>query len=130
MKVVQVDIIHGDKVRDDFMHACDIFEKGKILADYESYEVSGEPDLDKLTETMQKTFEQAGRVVAFVSIRTIDGVKNTKYPAYIKPEVQTISNGRSFGLFHKMLKQLGYTVETDEYVKVTSAKFLEHECQD
>ena len=46
---------------------------------------------------------------------------------YIRPGVQTISNGKSFGMFDVFLKQkhFGYIVKTSKSRQVLSVKFIE-----
>jgi hypothetical protein len=115
---VELDLFYGDGFKNDFMHACDMFERGKQLATYEQFVVTGKPDLENLCENTKNALEKLGKNVVFVGIRNIDGKRINDPKPYIKPLTQTISNGKQFGLFKEMLEQLKYKVEVDEFMQV------------
>lgn len=123
MKVI-IDVIHGDRKQNDFMHYCDVFENSKQLGKYESFVVEGEPDLENLTINIKKSLEAAGESVVFVSIRQVGPTLTNDYERYIMPGVSTISNGHKWGMFHKMLKDLGYEAETNQYMRVEKVKLV------
>lgn len=123
MKII-IDAIVGEKKRNDFMHACDVFESFKHLGEYMCLKATASEGFvpSEFIEKVKKQFESGDVNVIFISIKSIDGTLNKDYPPYIKPGVSSISNGHQFGLFDNMLKSLGYTVETDQSRKVLSAK--------
>jgi|GEM_PF-2895942 len=120
---VSFDIIQGDKKVNDFMHAADVFEKGKQLGEYQNmnFEITGqgEPDwqeaVDKIFENSIEKFN-----VLFVSIREINGKNPEKPYLKFKEGVQSVSDGKQWGLFSDCLNQLGYQCETNETMHVTS----------
>lgn len=123
MKVI-LDIFEGDATLNSFMHSCDVFKKGKQLANGCQLEIEGEPNVDKLTDTIKSAFEQNKRNVVFISVREVDGKLVNHYPQYLKSGVQTISDGQKFGLFKDMLAQIGYEVKTNKHVVVEEAKLI------
>lgn len=120
-KKIIIDVVHGDTKINAFMHAADVFESGKQLGEHQTIEVTGDPDLEKLSLNLKETFEKADRNVSFIGIRTVDGVRVEPRP-YIRPNTQSISDGHNFGLFKNLLESLGYQVETTQYMHVTSIK--------
>ena len=121
---VQVDVFHGDKFRNNFMHYADVFEDGKQLANYECFIITGRPNLEKLSINIKESLEKLNRNVVFVAIRSVDNVRVSNPNAYIKPNVQTISmvqNGNlGFAMFNDCLLNLGYKVVTNECMQVLS----------
>lgn len=121
---VYVDIIHGDKKVDQFMHACDVFEAFKVLGEHNSLEVEGDGiDLDNLCENIKNSYEKSGRIVSFVAIKRVGATYTNEYKNYIRPGTAAISTGHQWGMLHKILSGLGYKVETDSQMRVISAKF-------
>ncbi|MEK6828901.1 MAG: hypothetical protein AABY15_02160 [Nanoarchaeota archaeon] len=121
---VKVDVIIGDKMMNNFMHACDMFEDSKQLGKYEQMVVSGKPEMDlkNLSRNLKDALEKSGMNVVFVSVRQIGPTLTNDYDRYIMPGVSAITDGHKWGMFHKLLEGLGYEVETDNQMKVTSAK--------
>lgn len=121
---VKIDVIMGKKIMNNFMHACDMFENSKQLGEYEQMVVSGEPGMDmkNLTRNLKDALEQSGMNVVFVSIRQVGPTLTNDFDRYIMPGVSAITNGHNWGMFHKLLKGLGYEVETDQQMKVMSVK--------
>jgi len=125
---VSIDIIQGDKKINEFMHAADVFEKGKQLGEHQNmnFEITGkdEPNwqeiVDKIFESSSKEFN-----ILFVSIREIDGKTPKESFVRFKEGVQSISNGKQWGLFSDCLNQLGYQCEVNDIMHVTSI-FLPH----
>jgi hypothetical protein len=119
-----LDVICGDKMmklQNNFMHACDVFEKGKHLGQHLQLEATGNPNMEKLCENVKNAYEQASEgYVLFIAIRTIDGERCKEPQAIFNKGIQTISDGSNFGLFKNILKQLGYEAETNEYMMVES----------
>jgi hypothetical protein len=116
------------KFQNDFMHAGDVFEKGKQLAKFFQAEIKGDPNLDMVCENFKNAMDRAGGYSVFVAIRSVDGERCTEPRAYIMEGVQTISmeqNGSlGWGLFKDMLETLGYTVETNEHMVVEKVSYL------
>lgn len=127
MPIIVFDIIHGSRIQNDFMHAGDVYEKGKQLGNYEPYRLkyAGAPtddNLISLQKLLKDAFEAVGQHIIFLSI-IHDGIKYINHiPPYIKPDVQTISTGHHWILFRDMLTSLGYEVTTTEYMQVLTAK--------
>jgi hypothetical protein len=136
---ITLDIIGGDpamKMQDEFMHACDVFEKGKRLGEVMAMSVSANkntnnnktddpnPDptldetLEKICQHVKDTFTKAGGFALFVAVREIDGKRCLTPHACFEEGIQTISNGNKFGLFKNYLEILGYKAETDEHMHV------------
>ena len=126
MKII-LDVIAGDKMRDKLMHSADLFEQGKILGEHNTFEVNGTKKIkiNEVTTNVAKAFEEGGNlVVSFVGIRSIDGKPVKDAMVYLKPGVQSISDGHNWDIFKKLLNGLGYTkVETTEYMQVTSVNW-------
>lgn len=134
-----VDMIYGDAMQNKFMHAADVFEAGKILGSHERIKVRAEAldedaknaFLNNLIQSIKSALESEQKVVSFIAIREINliispeethSIKNTSIEPYIKPNVQTISNGQQYSLFSDLLNKLGYEVTTSEYMHVLTAK--------
>jgi len=118
---IELDLFYGDDFKNRFMHAADVFEQGKQLAEYNQFVVTGTPDLNKLCDNMKNALEKTGKNVVLVAIRSINGKRVTPRP-YIKPNVQTISDGKKFGLFKDMLERIGYKVDVSECMQVINIK--------
>ena len=120
MKVI-LDIIHGNKTQNEFMHHCDVFENSKQLGKHEELCVSGKDgiDIDNLTTNLKDAYEKSGRNVVFVSVKQVGSTLTNDYERYIMPNVSTISSGKKWGMFKDGLERMGYEVETDEHMRVT-----------
>jgi hypothetical protein len=130
MKII-FDIFEGDDLQNKFMHYCDVFEEGKQLAEYYQVEMTAEKiendepiDFNKLIIKLKTVLEQAKRNVVFLGICEIDDKKTNEYLPFIKEGTQTITSGRHWGMFHDMLKTIGYKVETNEHMAVINAKLI------
>lgn len=112
----------GSKIN-ELMHAADLFEPGKILANHDQIIVEGKPNLEKLCENLRAAWEEQGGYVVFAGINSINGIKSKGHPVYFKEEVQSLSmvqnNDLGWGLFKEILEKLGYEVETDQTMHVT-----------
>jgi hypothetical protein len=123
-----LDVFAGDRQVNHLMHCADVFEAGKQLADYNQIEIDIALDIPKdisasdFLGKLKLAYEQAGKNVVFMNIIQTDGVKTNEFLPYMMEGVQTISTGNKFGMFHKILTQLGYEVETNERMMVTAAK--------
>lgn len=125
MYKVLVDVIHGNKWINDFMHTTDTFEKGRILGNHSYIEVEVEDDCNVFTlaDEIASMYTKLGEVVSFVGLNKIDGKHITYGTHYFKPNLQTISNGKQWGMACEMISKLGYLVETNErriLIKVSS----------
>lgn len=125
VKVI-LDVIAGDGMRNKFMHYADMFEDSKQLGEYQQMTVSGKPEMDinNISRNMKDALEKVGMNVVFVSVRQVGPTLTNDYERYIKPGTSSISNGHKWGMFHELLKQLGYEVETNERMQVISAKLV------
>ncbi len=117
---VELDLFYGDKKLNDFMHYADVFERGKQLADYEQFIITGNPNLEKICENVKNALEGTDKNVVFVAIRNINGERVDDPKAYIKPNTQTISMGKKFGLFKDLLETLKYKVQVSQNMEVLS----------
>jgi hypothetical protein len=127
-----LDVFGGDKMmknQNEFMHAGDVFEKGKELAQYFQIVITGNPNLNKICFNLRDAYHKADGYVLFAAINSIDG-KRTKDPKpYIKEGIQTLSIEQkgtlSWNLFKNILEQLGYNVETNQYMMVENISVME-----
>jgi len=117
---VELDVFYGDKKLNELMHYADVFERGKQLAYYEQFIITGNPNLEKLCENVKNALEAADKNVVFVAIRNINSKRFNDPKAYIKPNTQTISVGKKFGLFKDMLETLEYKVQVSQQMEVLS----------
>lgn len=131
---IVLDVLGGDKkskFQNDFMHACDVFEKGKQYATYFQVTITGTPDLSKLCENFKNSYEQAtDGYVIFVAIRSIDGIRSQIPHAFIKEYVQSISMINNdgilkWGLFKDILTNLGYRSKHNERMFIESVDLNE-----
>jgi hypothetical protein len=128
MKEVNVDIniISGPRMQNDLMHGMDIFEKGKQLGKYNCYTLTFNtedgtlPEPETMVKVMKEGLEATDQNVIFIAIDSIGGQKVSDPKAYIKPDVNAISDGSSWFLFKDLLVKLGYEVTTDDHMCVTS----------
>lgn len=122
------DVFEGDGHQNYILHAADMFEEGKELANYQQFqidvEVDGDPDYNFLIQNMKDSFESSNRNVVFVSIRSINGKLVNNYPPYIKKGVKSISNGRRFDLFNILLAEVGYKVDVNDDLSVENATLI------
>ena len=131
MKIL-VDILGGDakaKFTNDFMHAGDVFESGKQLAQYESIEIDGNDkiNIEELIPNIRNAWESPKGMngyIVFAAIRSIDGKRCIEPRPYFMQNIQTISmykNGKlCWSMFKDILYNLGYKAITDEHMRVTS----------
>jgi hypothetical protein len=129
MKII-VEILYGDRKINQFMHSADIFEPGKqLVTNHENYTITGtDIKLPLLCENVAKAFEKGGdKNVVFVAIKSINDKRVKDAMPYFKPETQSISNGKTWGLFKDVLMQMGYEVETSQHMHVTNVKIKKHE---
>jgi hypothetical protein len=120
---IRLDVISSDKRINDFMHAADVFEQGKQLGKYECMEVTGTAEINifNLINVLKNALENCDKNVVFIGIRSIDDLIFNFPAPYIMKDVQSISDGSKWGLFRDQLIRLGYEVETDQFMRVTSA---------
>lgn len=127
MEIILDVISYGDRRQNEFMKACDVFEPGKFLGAYSQMKVAGDTvDIANLPTNISKAIEAAGGYALFVSVASIRSADDidVEFPEpYFKKGVQTISDGKSFGLFKDCLEQIGYKVETDQYMHVTNVSY-------
>lgn len=124
---VTIDLIMGDKMMNHFMHAADMFEDFKQLGKYSQIVLpvgSDGPAIQKLTTAITKHITDSKMNPIFVSIRQVGPLLTNDFERYIKPGISVISDGHKWGMFHQILKDLGYKVETDEHMRVLSVKLL------
>ena len=125
---IELDFLGGDKrakFTNEFMHAADMFEKGKQLAAHDRFVVTGNPNIKTLCKTIADAHAKAGGYAVFVGIRKINGKRVNKAHAWFMEGVQSITmkqEGQELGwtLFKNILEQLDYVAKTDEHMRVTS----------
>ena len=101
---VEIVVIAGDRVKDQFMHAADVFEPFKVLADVHtiSFTTKKAPiDLPKVIGAIVKGVQPNWRVVAAFA-------PNRKEGAYVDPTVRVISNGTNWAMLDDVLKVCHY----------------------
>lgn len=131
---ITLDVIRGNFQMNNFMHNMDVFESGKILGEAEQIEINTTMEdnhvvdfLSGIVEKLRMAMEDDSvkseqQIVSFIGIREINSIKNYSIPPYIKPGVQSISNGSKYILFSKLLESLSYEVTTSDYMHVLTAK--------
>lgn len=103
-------LIAGDKKMDTTMHAFDMFEPFKALAEVKSFVVTriGKPtdkQLENMLKAIKEGYEKEGcRVVAIFC-------PGNKVGAYLDKTVKTISSGTKWGMLADALKAYGYAGE-------------------
>lgn len=96
-------MISGDEFQDRFMHAADVFEDSKMLAEPALFRITLAPDADltqvieRFTDTCQKT----KRVLAAVFFVGTD-------IGWINQNVTTVSTGDQYCPLEPMLRYYGY----------------------
>lgn len=124
---VVLDMIGGtkfDKQREAFMHYADIFDPGKRLGKKSRLvlktAIYPTPEqLDIICENIKKAILSVDGYVLFIAVRHIDGLRLKDPRAIIEQGVQTISDGKKWGVFKDYLLQMGYLAETNEFMVVT-----------
>ena len=139
MKIkLNIDIISAYRIQNEFMHFCDVFEKGKQLGEHERLNLiitykknmkvenrTSKDYFNKLIIDLKNAFSKAGaKNIVFLNIISINNKTVDFLKPYILPDVQTISNGHQFVMFHQLLEQIGYEVKTNKYMAVTKVKYL------
>jgi hypothetical protein len=130
---ITVDLIGGNttaKFINQFMHAGDVFEKGKYFVTCAQLEIDGTPDLNQLIPNIVKAWESKEYMngyVVFAAINSIDKKRCIEPRPYLKEGVQTLSmhtNGKLvWCLFRDYLKCIGYKPIVDKNMSVTDVIF-------
>jgi len=124
-------VIAGDRRLNRFMEAADLFEAGKVLGQIEEVVVSYKEGAAVTAEIAEKLVmalgkaEQSDFIVSFVHFdRIVEGNKITYNGGKVKPywnkAVRIISTGQKWFMLHEFIKRLGFKVETDEHMYITS----------
>lgn len=120
-------IIIGDKMHTKLLQTCDMFEPDKVLGFIKEFEIAfdatefkienGQPFVDAFTKTYTDDKNFILSFVHLISVKNKDVImlNNDKVIPYINKKVRQISDGKSFFLFSKYLKNMGIKVKTDEY---------------
>lgn len=131
---IVLDVVRGNFQMNNFMHNMGVFESGKNLGEAEQLEVTATMEeshvvdfLNGIVENLRIAMEDDSvkseqQIVSFIGIREINSIKNSSISPYIKPGIQSISNGSKYILFSKLLESLGYEVTTSDYMHVLTAK--------
>lgn len=125
---IEIDVFGGNsdmKMQNEMMHCVDMFEAGKQLAQYNRVTMDIEPQsLKGICEIVKGIYEEAGGYVLFAAISRVDGKREPHIQLQLKEGIQTLSmlqNGSlGWTLFKDALVRLGYSVETDERMRVTN----------
>ena len=105
MKKVTINLIIGEKLKDDFFHAVDIFEPFKhfgenVAVDYELEK--SDPDLGFITRFKDQSEKNGFNVIAI-------WIAKTPEIHIIDWDVEVVSNGVKWFMLEKYLKQFGIT---------------------
>lgn len=120
---IEVVIVSGNKMQDEFMHAADVFEPGKKLGESFTLKVTGKNiGISILTHNLKVALESEKQNVWFIALSKVAGRTPKKKYEIITPGIQTISNGNNWCLFKDVLAKIGFEVETDERMHVTKLK--------
>lgn len=115
-------IVITDQKRTQLMQDFDLFDKGRVITktlafDYKikKNEIMDEKKVNSIITEQVKELTEIGKDVVFA---TLDSMLISHQP-YFSTKVRQISDGTSWGMFHTLLKNKGYKVETtdDMYVK-------------
>lgn len=100
-----------------FMKAADLWNDSKQLARHSRAEM----EWDEKTKTLQEfvdftkdSIEKDGTTVVFIGFKT-----PVECASYIKPNVNSITNGYEWAVFETLLINLGYKAETNQHRMVT-----------
>ncbi len=117
-----IDVIAGNKILNDIMKAANLRDSSKCYADYTEHAIEFTGDASKLADVFYKSYENCDRMVVFVGVRSIDGVKPATpiYALHSGAKISQISDGKIVALFKDVLTALDYTVEVDERNRVVS----------
>jgi len=127
---VVVDILGATKElkrENDLLHSLDMFEEGKMRVAYFpcELEINGIPEGD-VCETIEELHRERGGYVVFVGIREIAGNKPPQPLNWFMGGIQSVSmtqkGKHGWSLFSDILKQLGYSPEVDEKMRVVAVK--------
>ena len=106
---VEIIVIAGDRVKDQFMHNADVFEPFKVLADVHTVSFTSKKDpidLPKVINAIAEGMQPKYRVVAVFA-------PNRKEGAYVDPAVRVISNGTNWAMLDDVLKSCHYLPTTE-----------------
>jgi histidinol-phosphate/aromatic aminotransferase/cobyric acid decarboxylase-like protein len=107
MKTIQVVVIHGDERTTRFMQDADVFEKFKVIAKAQKYELDLADDYPPASamESLKKAITEAGhRVVAIFQPNLPEG-------AWRDETVKVISDGTQWGMLDDLLEAYYYKGE-------------------
>jgi hypothetical protein len=120
--------ISGDKLHSDFMQACDVFEKSKVLGDVQKITITTQEDVvvndEYIKRTMDATvaaMQSAKRILTFLHFEyyTQDGQtfkNNGSITPYVNKDVRMISDGSTFQMLDDFIRfNTGLEVITDEH---------------
>lgn len=116
----------GQDARTNIFMKATVFEAGKYFAKHNRVSLSTDLTTSDIVLHIAREIEKTNGVAMFVGVAKIEGEKPEHSPCYFKHGVQTIctEQNEKLGsiLFSKMLKTLGYDVETDLRMNVTAVK--------
>jgi hypothetical protein len=120
--------ISGDKMHSDFMQACDVFEKSKVLGELQKITITVKDDVviseEYVRAVMANTIaamNHAKRVLSFLHFEYYEQNDTTisnsgSITPYVNKEVRMISNGHNFFLLDEFIRRsTGLKVITDEH---------------
>jgi hypothetical protein len=115
---------HHDKLVDQFMHMGDVFEKGKRFGTHCEIVItcSNDPTAEQLImicKQIKAAMESEKGYVLFIAVKSVNGKRIEDPQAIIEEGIQTISDGKKWGLFRDHLLVRGYQAETNEFMCVT-----------
>ena len=117
--------IFGDRRITAFMHACDVFEKGKIIAGMQKMTMTFKSKSISLKNagagitSIKEALEKTDKIVAFVHLLQVESEdkilkNNKKIEPYLNTDVRIISDGEKFTMLHHYLTKLGFKVDLTE----------------
>ena len=107
MKTIKVVVVHGDELSTRFMQDADVFEKFKVIAKAEKYELTLKDECLPTTaiNALKDAMEKAGhRVVAIFQPNIPEG-------AWRDETVKVISDGTQWGMLDDLLEAYFYKGE-------------------
>lgn len=128
--IANILMIAAPKRMNDFMVACDLFERGKVLGSVSMlrafYDEDAELSLERAYKmvTAWEGYNGNDYVISLVHLASIE-LKDTiimnkgKFIPYWNKEVRIVSSGHKWFMLDEYIRHLGFKVKTDEFRFIT-----------
>ena len=107
------EIIVWDRKMTQLMKAWDVFESWKVMWEIKSVSLSYKKSVDfkyvkKIMPTLVEAFEKQNQIVSFLHLVNLSDkntiIMNEKIKPYINPDVQTVSDGKTWFVLSTYIK--------------------------